>query len=241
MNSAKPTVAVLGSTGVVGRAIVAVSSTDPRINKVVAITRRPFFNATSVPPINQSIEESIVPDLHSITPEAFKGASIVYCALGTTRAAEGSAEAFLHNDRDLIIKCANAAKQAGVKSFHLTSSIGADSNAHFLYTKAKGETEDAIRGIGFDHCAIYRPAALDHTSFPRTNKRFAETVLVGLMHYLPIVNRSKWANTRVEDIASAMVNDSFTNNQTPFVLYEGTQEILKMKNHGVANAPSRDL
>ncbi len=60
-------------------------------------------------------------------------------------------------DYDYIVNSAKVAKQNGCKQFHLVSSSGADKNSFFLYTKTKGEAEDAVSNMNFDRVAIYRP------------------------------------------------------------------------------------
>lgn len=89
-------------------------------------------------------------DLDNLASEAsaaFEGADTVFCALGTTRPAAGSAEAFQKVDLEYVRAAAEAAKQAKVSHFSLISAQGANprmwasnlSIAHsLLYIKTKG-------------------------------------------------------------------------------------------------------
>ena len=40
------------------------------------------------------------------------------------------------------------------------SSAGSSSSSHFFYPKMKGELEDAVKALDFDHTVILRPGAL---------------------------------------------------------------------------------
>jgi uncharacterized protein YbjT (DUF2867 family) len=67
-------------------------------------------------------------------------------------------EAFRRIDFDYVLESAKLAKHNGCKQFHLVSSANANKNGYFLYTKVKGQIEEAVSDLGFQKCAIYRPA-----------------------------------------------------------------------------------
>jgi len=74
----------------------------------------------------------VVPDLLAwlrsgpAPEEAFRGGAALFCALGTTRADAGSAQAFRDIDVHCVEETARAAKEAGVSHFSLVSSQGAN-------------------------------------------------------------------------------------------------------------------
>jgi len=80
--------------------------------------------------------------------------------LGTTRGAAGSLEAQRAIDYDLNLALAKAAKEAGVGTYVLVSSGAASAKHSFPYLRMKGELEEAVRGVGFDHLVILRPGLL---------------------------------------------------------------------------------
>lgn len=91
--------------------------------------------------------------LETEASEAIKGADTVFCALGTTRRAAGSAEAFKRVDLDYVEAAAKLARAAGVPHFSLVSSMGANAHAwapswavlHGLYyTKIKGLVRETL-------------------------------------------------------------------------------------------------
>jgi len=86
--------------------------------------------------------------------------SIFYSALGTTKAAAGSLENQRKIDYDLNLALAKAAKDSGVKVYVLISSHGASSKASFAYIKMKGELEDSVKALDFDHLILLRPGLI---------------------------------------------------------------------------------
>ena len=67
--------------------------------------------------------------------DAFAGADVVFCTLGTTRSAAGSAANMKRVDVDYVDKAAAAAKAANVPHFSLLTSQGA--NKHVWYSEHK--------------------------------------------------------------------------------------------------------
>jgi uncharacterized protein YbjT (DUF2867 family) len=82
------------------------------------------------------------------------------CALGTTRKAAGSDEAFAAVDRDLVLRIARAAHAVGVRHAVVVSSVGADRSSKNLYLRTKGEMEQGVAAIGFSRCDFLRPGLL---------------------------------------------------------------------------------
>ncbi|NWY42105.1 HTAI2 Oxidoreductase, partial [Sylvia atricapilla] len=90
---------------------------------------------------------------------AFQGHDVGFCCLGTTRAKAG-ADGFVRVDRDYVAQAAELARSGGCKHFVLQSSQGANAQSRFLYLRVKGEVENLVQAIGFDHCTILRPGVL---------------------------------------------------------------------------------
>ncbi|KAK2627166.1 hypothetical protein QTJ16_003132 [Diplocarpon rosae] len=128
--------AVVGSTGLVRR---QPTSTDPKLHPLVNKETSHWAAA-----------------LTAVSPPP----SILFTALGTTRAAAGSIEAQREIDLDLNLEVAKAAKAAGVTVYVLISTSGANPHAYVPYSKMKGELEESVREIGFEHTVIVRPGLL---------------------------------------------------------------------------------
>jgi len=163
--------------------------------------------------------------------------------LGSTRGKAGSAEEFIKQDHDLIVKVAQTAHQAKIRSFQLVSSVGVDPNAYLLYPQSKGQTEVDVTAIGFPSLAIWRPSFLDTKNYPRANQRWVETVALGVWKtvFLPFVSNTKYRHILVEDVAKAMIKDSLSD-RTGTKIYDGSRVILdfvyKDKNTTANAAPA---
>lgn len=88
------------------------------------------------------------------------GTQLFISALGTTRANAGGFENQKKIDYDFNLELAKAAKAAGTKMYVLISTHGANSSSYLGYPKMKGELEDAVRALDFDHTVIVRPGMI---------------------------------------------------------------------------------
>ena len=108
------------------------------------------------------------------------------CTLGTTRAKAGSDHAFRQVDHDYPLAVARLVREHGASRFALNSSVGADASSRFLYTRTKGQVEQAIRAVGFPSLTIVRPGLIggQRAEF-RAGERVASVVLAVLAPLLP--------------------------------------------------------
>ena len=83
-----------------------------------------------------------------------------FCCLGTTIKTAGSQKAFRAVDHTAVLAFAHAARAAGVTHFAVVSALGANARSGTFYNRVKGEMEDALRGVGFEHLVIARPSLL---------------------------------------------------------------------------------
>lgn len=136
------------------------------MSKVFAYSRKELATDVKVSPI-VSKESTEWPKQYP------SGAQLFISALGTTRAAAGGFENQKKIDYDLNLELAKAAKAAGTKVYVLISSASADSKSMFGYTKMKGELEDAVTALDFEHVVIVRPGLIVGS---RNETRTAELV-----------------------------------------------------------------
>jgi uncharacterized protein YbjT (DUF2867 family) len=169
---------------------------------VHAYTRRDLPNPTSSSKLHalQSTDTATWPSLYPTAPPA----PLFLSALGTTRAAAGGPEAQRAIDHTLSVALAKAAKDAGATTYVLISSGSASPKSAVPYSKMKGETEDAVRALGFAHTVILRPGLIVGT---RSESRPAEAVFRGIAKALGKVSnvlKDSWAQD-AEVIARAAV------------------------------------
>jgi uncharacterized protein YbjT (DUF2867 family) len=146
---------IAGASGLVGGLVLGLCP------QAIPVTRRPIAGRPGV-----------VADFDELPP--LPPAQVAVCALGTTRAKAGSDAAFRAVDHDAVLAFARAAQIAGATHFILVSSVGANSDARFLYQRTKGEVERALACMGFARLDILQPGLLIG---PRTERRPIERFL----------------------------------------------------------------
>lgn len=145
-----PDVLIVGSTGLVGRAVIERFGAAP----ITVLARR------EVEGLPSHHIERIAPTETWPGIIAAEKPAVLICCLGTTIRQAGSQEAFRAVDHDLILAAARAAKFAGTPHMIAVSSVGAAAKSGNFYLRTKGETEDALRALGFDRLDLIRPGLL---------------------------------------------------------------------------------
>ena len=98
----------------------------------------------------------------------------VFIALGTTIGVAGSEAAFRAVDFDAVVSVARAAQAAGATRLALVSALGADARSRVFYNRVKGETEAAVKSLGYASVVIAQPSLLlgDRESLGQPVRRF---------------------------------------------------------------------
>lgn len=189
------TLLIAGATGLVGGITLDKALADGRIARVTAPSR------SALPP-HPKLANPIV-DFEALPANAeWWRCDAVICALGTTRAKAGSAEAFIRVDHDYPLAIARAAKTHGAQAFALVSAIGADSGSRLLYNRTKGEVEASIAALDYPSYTIVRPGLIggDREEF-RAAERVSEAIL---RVFAPVLPRG-WRISPAEHIADALI------------------------------------
>ncbi|TYZ65289.1 hypothetical protein PybrP1_013196 [[Pythium] brassicae (nom. inval.)] len=180
---------VLGSTGAVGRDLVAELVASSKCAKVIALTRRDVpeaawretFPALDVAQAHGKLEVRTVDFEQLAASEVVihreEKVDAAFSCLGTTRKAAGSAEAFRKVDLEYTTHFGEAAKAAGVPFFGLLTSAGANKNSWFLYPQTKGEVEENVKQMGFARTSVYRPGLIDRGDLMRTMETLGSYLL----------------------------------------------------------------
>ena len=175
--------AVVGSTGATGAALLQALASSPRFSRFLAIARSPAEKTSSeiIRPVKLDLDQlaeaasaASSSSSSSSSSNPLEGVDAVVVALGPTRAAAGSAEAFWKVDVGGVASAATLAAAARVPFFSLVSASGASRNgwrptSSFLhplyYAAAKGAAEqevlDKAKSGHISSVAIYRPGLLD--------------------------------------------------------------------------------
>lgn len=150
-----PRVIVVGATGAVGTALLALLRADPDC-EVTALVRRPVELGV----------RAVVIDFERLAEhaDAFVDQDIALCCLGTTIAAVGGdKQAFRRVDHDYPLAFFSLAAEAGARQLSIVTATGASPRAWSFYSRTKGEVEVGARAIASRAGArltVLRPAML---------------------------------------------------------------------------------
>lgn len=191
---------VFGSTGFIGSFLVEFLLKHEAYQSVVTFGRR----ALEID--NPKLEHHIV---NFDEPESFEqliDGDDLYCCLGTTIKKAGSKEAFFKVDFIYAFEIAKIAAKNGVNQFLLVSSVGADPNALFFYSKVKGQLEEAIKTLNFWSFHIFRPSVL---LGERVETRWGEEIAGKIGSFIDSFTGgrlTKYRPIEADIVAKAMIN-----------------------------------
>ena len=163
---------LVGATGLVGQSVVRQALADNRVDKLIAITRKPLDPQTGL--------ENHVVDFDALPVDApWWNVDGGICTLGTTMREAGSHHAFRKVDVDYPLTFARLLHEHGAKSFAFNSSVGANPRARAFYMRVKGEVEQRLIAGGFASLTLVRPSAIIG---PRKAHRAREESVIRIFH-----------------------------------------------------------
>jgi len=137
--------------------------------------------------------------------ESFIKGNDVYLCLGTTRAKSGK-EGFFKVDFEYAFTAAKIAALNEANQLLLVSSVGADKDSYFFYTKVKGVLEEAVCKLPFWSIHIFQPSFLIGE---RTEVRVGEQIGTTISNLFTKIVGSKalgkYAPVEAKSVAKAMV------------------------------------
>jgi len=149
------TAIVFGASGLVGSMLVKELLINPAYSQVLIVTRKPLVI------INPKIQEITLGNYKSYNFSETNISDVhVFCCLGTTIKKAGTKDEFKKVDYELPLEVGNWAISKDIQTFVVISSIGANPDTKNFYLKTKGELEEALKLLGFDHLYILRPSLL---------------------------------------------------------------------------------
>ena len=190
------TTIVIGSTGMIGEALVKKLIADPAYSTIRLLVRR------SVIYPDPKVEVVIVNfnDQADIAQKLGTGDSI-FCCLGTTKSkVKGDKSAYRKIDFDIPVNVARQGLQNNFKKFLLVSAVGANPKSGNFYVKLKGEVEEALKQLKFRPCIFFRPSLL---MGKRKEYRFTEKLVQAIMPVFSVFfvgKFSKYKEVKAEDV-----------------------------------------
>ena len=187
---------VIGATGAVGRDLVEQLLQDNAFERVTVFVRRPLAVE------NPKLTVHIIDFDHPEPWQHLLQGDVLFSCLGTTIKAAGSQEAQWKVDYAYQYEVAKAARENGVETYALVSSIGATPKSKIFYTRMKGELEEAVKKLGFPACFILQPPSLVR----KGSDRFGEKAgVVALRAFNAIGLMRAYKPMPTEEVAAAMV------------------------------------
>lgn len=189
---------LLGASGATGQKLLPLLLRDPGYRKIITLSRRETG-------IRHTKLENRIVDFGDLAA-GFKNlkADDCYCTFGTTIKIAGSEQAMTRIDHEWVMDFARAGLAAGATRFAYLSAANADPESPLFYARLKGQTENALKALGFADLAIFRPGMI---IAKRADRRWAEAMLFPL---LPVVDKlmmgalARYRSIPVESLAKAI-------------------------------------
>jgi uncharacterized protein YbjT (DUF2867 family) len=145
---------IIGSTGLIGKALIDLLLQSNEYSEVIALVRKPSSAK------NKKVKFFVTDFKNMSQLENLINGDVLFICVGSTMAKAGSKDAFLKIDYNIPVDIANIAKEKGVKDCILVSSLGADAQSANFYLQTKGKMEQAIEKLGFQSTTFMRPSIL---------------------------------------------------------------------------------
>lgn len=162
---------VIGATGATGKDLVKQLLVDRDFEQVDVFVRRKMDYSHPKLCVH-------VVDFENI--DAWKGeitGDVLFSMLGTTLKQAGSQKKQWRIDYDYQYEVAKAARENGVQTLELMSSVGASTRSLFFYSRMKGALEEAVKALSFSRTIIMRPPSLIKKGTDRPGERISVGVL----------------------------------------------------------------
>ena len=211
------TALIAGASGLIGSALINKLISSDQYQLIYSITR----NHSKI--INPKLREIVTDFDHLSELKLDEPINDVFCTLGTTIKKAGSRKNFKKVDFQYILDLANLAKQAGASKFLVVSSMGANPKSAVFYNQVKGQTEEALKIIGFDQLVILRPSLL---LGKRLEFRFAEKLSSIFMKAFNFIIPDNYKAIPGEKVADYMLQ--MARNSTKPVSVIASGEMLRL-------------
>ncbi len=186
---------VLGATGLVGESLLNLLLENARVDKIICLSRR------EIAPFHAKIENVIVDFSKPFDLPTIEQNACLFITFGTTiKKAKTQAKQY-EIDVTYPKEVMEKAKQQGVETCVLVSSIGANKNAKIFYSRIKGELEEIAKELDFTSLTILRPSMLDgNRKEKRTGEKFG-LILGRILSFL----LGKYKPIKVQKVAQTML------------------------------------
>ncbi len=148
------TALIAGASGLVGSRVLRLLLEDPGYARVTVLARR------ELPLSHKKLEQRVTSFDRLAQIADFPRVHDVFCCLGTTMKQAGSPDAFRKVDFTYVVELARVSVRHRASQFLVVTAVGADPRSRILYSRIKGEAEEAVRRLQFEGIQIFRPSLL---------------------------------------------------------------------------------
>lgn len=217
------TAIILGATGLTGNLLLEKLIADKNYSKIK------LFSRNSVDVSSGKIEEFII-DLLALEDSINDFvADEVFCCIGTTAAKTKDKKLYKAIDSGIPVTAAKIAKENGIGTFIVISSMGADANSSVFYNRTKGEMECDVLKHSIKNTYILRPSLIGGN---RNEFRLGEKIGKGIMRIfnpLLVGSLEKYKMIHPEKIANCMRILANTKPNETIFSSDNIQEIANTK------------
>jgi len=189
-------VILFGATGMVGQGVLRECLLDADVERVLAPLRKAGALAARVGDVDVAasgkLRELVVEDFYNFAgvEGEFAGYDACFFCLGVSSSGMKEAE-YRRLTYDLTMAAASAvlkANPAGM-TFVYVSGAGTDTKGRMMWARVKGETEDALLGMGFEAAYMFRPGGIVPMHGIRSKAAIYQAVYTALGPLLPLLLR----------------------------------------------------
>ncbi|MEO9571920.1 MAG: NAD(P)H-binding protein [Polaribacter sp.] len=196
----KKTAIILGATGLTGSIILEKLLSDSRYKTIKLFSRKRI----------KGLPGKVVQFTGNLLElEKFKSdfkADEIFCCIGTTTKKTPDKTLYKKIDLGIPVAAAKLAKENGITTFLVVSTLGANANSRIFYNKIKGEMEKNVLTTKIEKTHIIQPSLIGGN---RKEQRILEKIglfVFKLLQPLFFGKLKKYKITEAKDIAQAMLN-----------------------------------
>ena len=147
-------VVIFGATGMIGRGVLRECLLAPDVEQVVTLGRRQGEET------HEKLEQLVIDDLtdYSSVQGKLAGVDACFFCLGVTSAGMSEAD-YRKVTCDIVVAAGKALAAASPQAtFVFVSGLGADAKSTRMWSRVKGEAENAVLAMPFKRTFVFRPA-----------------------------------------------------------------------------------
>lgn len=202
-------VLLFGASGMVGQAVLQACLADPRVERVLAIVRRPLGDIRK--PLGVSVaklEELIHADFEQWgeVEARFVGYDTCFFCLGVSSVGMSEAK-YRHITYDVTVAVATALEHVGsLRTFVYVSGEGTNAKGRQMWARVKGETENFLLGLPFPRVFCFRPGYIQPQRGVRSKTALYRAVYAALSWLYPVLETLFPTHVvRSEEVGKAML------------------------------------